>query len=501
MQDRMKAVRSAAAATERSLAQTIAIPSEHRPVRLPTFPNIERTAVTSFMQNGTLTSDESRATCLTLSRNPVYPVFADIPVTSATFITGFPILDIHLVTARTGHTRPLKQLNEAVSKSVLAALPTSLDSLPIRGKHSANADTFFYVPKGLVYSVRIVFNPSYGTFNASKIIFRCEQMINDWNQPSSFTSGEITIASNTAEYTVTASSNTWFRALSFSFSYVDDPTATGLMASGTGVYIVSGGTVAATTSFTGAVFAPPFGTPPEFSVGLPYEGTRANATSILISNVTRVMNKEGTVLAGRLALIAGNTPTYVTQTSLNSLHPAEKYFGPLEKGCYCFSLPDANCEIFRDCRDLSNYPIYHFDSMGYFTAIFCTDMNADDTSSLAVTVMRHLEFRTWSQLFQLGFSSVPLEEYHASQLALARMGTIFENPIHMATIISMVRNAVAALAPRVAPLLRRAAGAAGQVILSSATNKIGKMAQRFETPKSKPGKKKKPKVKAKPKRS
>jgi len=241
---------------------------------------------------------------------------------------------------------------------------------------------------------------------------------------------------------------------------------------------------------TGGTLAVPAGTvsvllplfpPPEFQNStVPYMRTKLNSSAALFSNVGAALYKEGTILAARLKPSTADFYGF-TRASLNAVHPALRYYGPLEKGLYCFTNPTGEAEALRDrvinlpsisALSLTRKPLFDFAGMGMYDAIMFSDMgNAVDRATLlAVSVYTHLEFETSSSLFDIGVSSLPLETLHAAEVALLKFGHFHENPIHWAAIASAVRAAVAHVAPIVAPYAR----AAGSALLSAGAARIQK---------------------------
>jgi hypothetical protein len=178
---------------------------------------------------------------------------------------------------------------------------------------------------------------------------------------------------------------------------------------------------------------------------LPYEGSRATAVSVLFSNVTAVLNKEGTVSAARVATCDRAIWNGGYVDLINTTPPTERYFGPLAKGLYTFCLPDASSDLFLDRYAVlagGTYPIANLGAWDYATLINMADLDSANPSTLAITAITHMEFRTTSALFPRDFSRFSLEAYHKAQMALNAMGAFYENPTHVATIL---RGALAAL--------------------------------------------------------
>jgi hypothetical protein len=227
---------------------------------------------------------------------------------------------------------------------------------------------------------------------------------------------------------------------------------------------------------------------------IPWKSVRTTAVGALFSNVTAVLNKEGTVKAARLNSELIN-PLYSGgyDAAIDRVYPKDRYFGPMENGLYTFTLPDSGSEQYRDVLEHTqnaifpvwtgramNPAVFDLDKLNYFNMIVFTDIGTSDTT-LAITADRHIEFRSTSVLFPLGFSTCQLETYHASQMALVQLGVFFENPAHLGLIGAAVAQAVRAVASYAYPVVRQvgqaALMAAGDKMLSMANKKLGQMNQ------------------------
>jgi len=236
-----------------------------------------------------------------------------------------------------------------------------------------------------------------------------------------------------------------------------------------------------TTAAVPALF--PMFSPTEFyTAPLIYNEVRCTAAAALFSNVSPVMSKEGTVEAARLIAKKGGLLS-VTGSAVSTTHPKDRYFGLLENGLYSFTLPDAESENFchgawtidaTDSSKVLNLPVFDLDNIGYKNTIIFSDLESSSSTTLAVTLSYHIEFRSSSMLFPVGFSTVPLEQYHGVQMALAQLGPFQENPIHWSAIATAVRAAVSKIYPIVAPHARTMAVQAGNMLLSAAANKLSK---------------------------
>jgi len=168
---------------------------------------------------------------------------------------------------------------------------------------------------------------------------------------------------------------------------------------------------------------------------LPWYSTRTTAAAMLITNVTQVVNKAGTVLAGRLAP-AVQCAWEVDSTDLNQLHPSEKAFLPLESGFYTYVPPSTDLQVFRDYTSVTDptspavtgFPVFDLSSDALYNSAYLTA--GPVAESMAVTIDWHIEFRTTSALFSIASSNLTLEALHQAQLGLVDMGFFFDNVNH-----------------------------------------------------------------------
>lgn len=201
---------------------------------------------------------------------------------------------------------------------------------------------------------------------------------------------------------------------------------------------------------------------PEFNTSVvPYSSTKLTACAALFTNVTQILNKAGTVLAGRLSP-AINDAFNVTTTALNGLHPAEKAWLPLETGLYTYCPPSSDLATFYNyAQQVQNQvgtafvtPFYRLDNTAMTNVAFITAPSGV-ACELACTVSTHLEFRTSSALFQLGVSGFTLETLHVAQLSLMSAGFFFENPEHK-SLLTRISNGIKKLEPYVTPVVAAA---------------------------------------------
>jgi len=228
----------------------------------------------------------------------------------------------------------------------------------------------------------------------------------------------------------------------------------------------SSGVVGGPTATPAKLFAP-YGPPPEFGAStVPYGRTRLNASAALFTNVSSVLNKEGTVLAGRLRSSVVDPWNFQT-ANLNSVHPAMRYFGPLEKGLYTFTSPTGNDAGFADAwitmpsvatSNPSARPLFNHKDVGMYNAMIFSDLGSSSSGTqLAVSCYAHLEFESSSALFTPGVSYLTLEHLHAAEVALLQFGHFHENPTHWAIIAAAAKQALQVVGPMIAPYVRQLA--------------------------------------------
>lgn len=202
----------------------------------------------------------------------------------------------------------------------------------------------------------------------------------------------------------------------------------------------------------------------------PFQSTRLNATALLLTNVTKVLNKEGTVQSSRLLFnpYAGRTFHHADVVSVSTSNPDTRYFGALEKGAYTFTAPDQESLKFvtpyrsvsvndTGTADGNTIPLTLIPAIAverpvldlsakYYNCIICSDLDSSDDTQLAMTLDTHWEFRTISTLYALDYSRMPMEVYHAAMLTVVKAGFFYENNSHT-RILRMLRTGLEFSAP------------------------------------------------------
>lgn len=427
------------------LARQIALPGEHMPLRFPSFPALERTAVMGFNAPATLTLPAATPVQLNVFRSATYPVWA-AQSGKFTYIVDVPMSQTgSSVTAGESITiTPFPYRSWVVGDRTAAAsyvgMSGTVNSLginwPLFGADAGNE--FVYVPAGTQFYAVVM-----GDYGATGAV-TAKLALDVWSSPEEVRTSIQALTFGTGNQgtavLIATTSNAWYRVNSLVLTY---PSATAAPQVYTVSLVVSTAaltyTASATTagSFaavdTGATVFMPLSSPSEFkNSALPWYATRVTAAAMLGTNVSQVLYKGGTILAGRVSP-AVTDPYNVTAAYLTNLHPAEKAYLPLETGVYTYAPPSTDLVFFSDYtlntgNGAAAAPLMRLDNDSLVNCMFITATATAE--QLACTITWHMEFRTSSSLFQIGLSAMTLEALHTAQLVLAENGFFFENPEH-----------------------------------------------------------------------
>jgi hypothetical protein len=469
------------------MAQCIAVPHDHPAQRLPTFPNLERTAVMPMISTGTISVPSGTSREFALFRSPSYPLWAATPSTTNASLylycsgTSLPQGTIGTVGSSVAFSPDVLEPGTVYTQGTDTAFTTAYGPLYCLGRSKDNR--IFAKSASTGYSgIAITFDGAPGA--GSKIAVTFEIF-----DGSEYDFATITNVDASAALTVVMSNTApflgcWWRPVSITVTTAF-VTARGI----SNVYAGVSTSASLQSPANGAlvVMLPVF-SPPEISLSsLPYQSTRSTAVAALFSNATAVLSKEGTVLCGRVpragvtgiwfanTLATGLTGKYTTL--INDIHAKDRYYGLMENGLYTSMLPDESSSEFADHygSNPSIKGMFDLEGYNYVNLIVLSDLDSGAITTMAVTVDNHLEFRSTSMLFPVGYCRASLESYHVAQMALAEQGCFFENPVHLAAIGSLIRSAVTRLAPIVLPYAKQAAVAVGSHLVSSASKKLGNM--------------------------
>lgn len=455
-----------------SLALAMALPHENKPVRFPVVP-ATHTALLDAMTDGTVPVYDNSSRRAFLCRDPCYPLWIEKRfVACAGYLQASGSATSWNIPARSNSTLLLPAWDQiATQVGVSPTIDGAVATAATIADHTILGDTSstqaIYIPPSSTCSVR-VFTGAAGGGSGLEVEVVSQVGGEEFTNTLLLApdSGGF-ILSGTAGAPLSSGSEGFF-PIGFSWIRQIRTTQTAPTAATTPLLQFgwcTGGSVA-TPSGTADLMVP-FAMPPEFNNStIPYGRSRVNASAALFTNVTAALSKEGTVLAGRLkpAIV---DPWNFSVGHLNSVHPALRYFGPLEKGLYTFTTPSGNVSDFVDgwitmpSPSLTNptaRPLFGYVDIGVYNAMVFTDLGSSTAGTqLAVSGYTHIEFETTSSLFNIGVSTFPLETLHSTEVALLKFGHFHENPIHWSVLASAVRQAASYLAPVAAPYVKQLA--------------------------------------------
>lgn len=457
------------------LALSLVLPHEHKPVRFPVVP-AALTSLLNVMSAGTIPIADGTATRAFLCRDPAYPLWIEKTFTSATFYiesVGSPTT--WNLTARANAVMMLPVWDGVNADNAppvvngIAITPGAMIDNGVIG--NAPGTQAIFIPPGSQFCIRLFTGVAGGGTGIEFEI--CYQLGGEEFVSTVVASanGGGFLFSGPAGGTTPVNGVLSEGIIPYGMCHIRQmrTTATGPTANANPILQVgwaSSGIVGSPTATPVKLFAP-YGPPPEFGAStVPYGRTRLNASAALFTNVSSVLNKEGTVLAGRLRPSVVDPWNFQT-ANLNAVHPSMRYFGPLEKGLYTFTSPTGNDAGFADAwitmpsvapSNPSARPLFNYKDIGMYNAMIFSDLGSSSAGTqLAVSSYGHLEFESSSALFTPGVSYLTLEHLHAAEVALLQFGHFHENPTHWAIIAAAAKQALQIVGPMIAPYVRQLA--------------------------------------------
>lgn len=444
--------------TMTGLSRSLALPHEYQPVRLPSFPALERTAVMAFNKpvNYALPATSSR---VMLTRQAAYPLWADqsvpyLAVSQYGFVTFDANADFTLPLSLAG-SKP--GLYSAGSNLTVNCSPLPSNAFPVIGTDSGTTSCqWTYAPAGSKITTFLLAGSSLA--GVLGLLVKYDLWISP-GETSSYVDqfGVSPSFTGTQAYTTNPiSKNCWIRpnGVSCTIPPTAGNTTVALTFAITCNYTVAATIVPAVLTLTPLtplvpVFVP-LAYPTEFTFSpIPWQSTRLTAVAALFTNVSQVLTKQGTVLCARL-----NPDTIDVWNAgvqdLSSVNPAEKQFLGLEHGAYTYAPPSTDLSHFWDYATAATQtlPLYRLDNDSLVNVMIFDDPSvATSPCSLAVNLDWHIEFRTVSTLWQVGLSTATLESLHQSQLALVASGFFFNNEDHKANIRTIINSITKYLGP------------------------------------------------------
>lgn len=486
------------------VAQTICLPNERAPIRLPTYPSIDKTATFRYRyQNTQSLRDEAPSSDqnvlgrkrFLVTRDPAAPLLLDTVHTLQNTISGNQSTYTGSVLAR---AEPV-DINTADNNGDLTAATVTFSKMyPWQYYHRLPSGEFdskqwFVIPKtldsygkasGFLGELGVVLFPTRTDRATPQPIatYKPGQPLTDITTGALVLDYTITIetvdsagvtSSMTCDSDYTKGNNTGFFKIDPNAALVriQSLTYTGPLkikqaAGSLGIYpsasvyptiLLSelGSLPPGTLKTFRCLSYPATSVNPEYYNSVaPFRSTRLNASALLLTNVTKVLNKEGTVESSRVIFNPDSGRTFMNADvpTVSSSNPETRYFGALEKGAYTFTAPDQESLVFTTPYETvcvndallgtggSFVPIFVPERQAerpvmnlnprYMNAIILTDLDMTYDTQLALTLDTHWEFRTISTLYQLDYSRMPIETYHAAMLAVMRAGLFYENNTH-----------------------------------------------------------------------
>lgn len=462
------------------VAKSIALPHECSPVRFPSFPALERTALIGFSQPLNVAFPANTVSYQGMvARQAAYPFWLaqDYPsgvgyyliwrCNYGTFVAGQTLMYDN-ATILTHGTGSKTATGYSPGLAGIASTPTGF--VPTGVDTACGGAPWIYVPAGS--KCYPIFNrATFSADPAAKLVYHV------WVSPGEYVSAEVDMSAPGANVNLIAAAsintlvNAWVRPHSIEFSSTFTATNTNadiafVVVTGSSVTVTNSATVWPTvTGGAGTnVFLPLVVASEIVNSQIPWFAARTTAASLLLTNVTQVLNKAGTLLAGRCSPNIIN-PFSVLPSYITNLHPAEKANLGLEHGFYTYVPPSTDMSNFWDytLAGFPNVPVYRLDNDSLVNVFFVTDAVA---SNFAACVDWHMEFRNTSALFQVGLSTLTLESLHQAQLSLVEHGFFFNNINHkqmISTIVGGIKKYSAKYGPAAIGMVNPVAGKVARI--------------------------------------
>lgn len=159
----------------------------------------------------------------------------------------------------------------------------------------------------------------------------------------------------------------------------------------------------------------------------PLTRSRQTAAAVHFQNITKVMNKEGSVSAARLPF-----STDIFEYTLGDLNvpPMKSYFAALEAGLYSYILPTASEDwadyLYRDSISAAWFAAVNLDVPSEANCLAFSD--PDGATSLMLTHDQHVEFVTSSQAWNPTICRTTVETLHQAILSCIAANTFWPGP-------------------------------------------------------------------------
>lgn len=166
--------------------------------------------------------------------------------------------------------------------------------------------------------------------------------------------------------------------------------------------------------------------------------TRVNASSLLLTNVSPEMFKQGTVLAARC-----QSKQFFDISRSDLTAAAEKYQGDAGKGCYTFMEYTEDRERFREYSNAKGLFIFDLDTPSFYHFIAISNASyLTQPNSYAMSFDTILEFQTDVPRYLKGVAHTPFDALvEARRHINSTQHWFYENPTHMEAIYNFLRRA------------------------------------------------------------
>lgn len=451
-------VNSASKSALNLIAQTMALPAEHNPIRLPVG-DPERTSVLSFTNQRDFAVPASGSRYAMMLRSPTRPLWLsrDPPTAAGSIVQIYTIAGVQPALPNgVGEAYSLTDffsINRIANTVITGATPLT-DYTPALDKNNC---PWFYCPAGgLVPGARFTVSTTPAPAGAWALEV---EYTTSWST-SDVTTVSIQLGSTftyVEGYATQGQFVGWWRPTQL---ICTNPTATDCLIQSLTIGVTTGNNFSTPSLGT---LTPYWDLPPmmeEQSVPIPWNDTRVTAVSTLFMNTTSVLNKEGRVQQVRAnsRRAAPFSPSFFTsgfQQIFDSASKDFRYAGLLEHGAYCFAKPDDSSTQFRDWSTGNLRPFY-LDAFDYVDLIKFTDHSSGSETNLTAVTDFHIEFRCTLNLWTTAVSRLPYELYRQSAASLSAMHNTYENPVHFKDVVSGIRKMLRWSAPIVAPYARGA---------------------------------------------
>lgn len=453
------------------MAEAILRPHRRTGARVPTYPECIPTATTQFRNDVDVTCGGNASADANgwglLTRSPVYPFwfsqstsdkwsYQAVYETNARFgsfavasneDTSGDIQDLlGSFSGDTGGGNTSIGVSGGATVPCAAGLPRASAILAYSESNDKPDIPFVFVPKGA--RVTVVVALVGGAFSAGTVAtgteINLEYMLRGMEQDE-FSSGSLVTNSNFAYKSFVATKGLWVRpvsvAVSLSVAVIAGATIArvGVLVTNTDAGTVTPGSGFPTFNLTNAaVSLTPKLLPYPGTVGQgiftfsnkAFESCMTTGVSLLMENVSKVMNKEGVITAGCLTDGSENVWSQVndntsTLTAIAALPPQRRYRGASEHGLTMSVLPGKNFQTLRSHTiSLSgftslNVPVMVFRPGDYFSIFAISDADVETPMTFSATVSVAWEYVTDTQFVESCIAGTPLEVMHKAMLQIS----------------------------------------------------------------------------------